>query len=91
MLTDFRCLWPTCSPNCGGLDNPNLHGLECSILMLGPGPTSSDPRSLMDYYRSDALVVLKCLLLQRQNPKKWSELMDMQSHEVERIGSELHE
>ncbi|XP_018791987.1 PREDICTED: protein msta [Bactrocera latifrons] len=85
-----KCLWPTCSPNCGGLNNPNLHGLECSILMLGPGPASSDPRSLMDYYRSDALVVLKCLLLQRQNPKKWTELMDMQSHEVERIGSELH-
>ncbi|XP_067627112.1 SET domain-containing protein SmydA-8 [Eurosta solidaginis] len=85
-----KCRWPTCSPNCGGLDNPNLHAPECIILMLGPGPASCDPCSLIDYYRSDALVVLKCLLLQRQNPKKWAELMDMQSHEEERVGSELH-
>lgn len=60
--------------------------------MLGSGPSSTtDVNALMDYYRSDALLVLKCLILQRQNPKKWSELMDMQSHEEDRQGTELHE
>ncbi|XP_037944727.1 SET domain-containing protein SmydA-8-like [Teleopsis dalmanni] len=86
----LRCHWPACSPNCAGLENTNLHGMECIILSLGPGPTGTDPHSLLDYYRSDALVVLKCLLLQRSSPKKWTELMDMQSHEKEREGSELH-
>ena len=60
--------------------------------MLGPGPNApSDVNDLIDYYRTDALLVLKCLILQRQNPKKWSELMDMQSHEEDRQGTELHE
>lgn len=45
----------------------------------------------MDYYRIDALVVLKCLMLQKKFPKKWSQLMDMQSHENERLGSELYQ
>lgn len=61
--------------------------------MLGSPPpnSSADVAALMDYYRSDALLVLKCLILQRQNPKKWQELMDMQSHEEDRQGTELHE
>ncbi|TMW49774.1 hypothetical protein DOY81_005131 [Sarcophaga bullata] len=87
-----KCHWPCCSPTCEGLENPNLHALECCILMLGPGPNASgDVNDLIDYYRTDALLVLKCLMLQRQNPKKWSELMDMQSHEEDRQGTELHE
>ncbi|XP_065370045.1 SET domain-containing protein SmydA-8 [Calliphora vicina] len=87
-----KCHWPCCSPDCEGLDNPNLHALECCILMLGSGPKpAGDMNALLDYYRSDALLVLKCLILQRQNTKKWSELMDMQSHEEDRQGTELQE
>ena len=60
--------------------------------MLGPGPERhDDPKSLLDYYRTDALIVLKCLLLQWNTPKKWTDLMNMQSHEIEREGSELYE
>ncbi|XP_055380294.1 uncharacterized protein LOC129611259 [Condylostylus longicornis] len=86
-----RCKWPSCSPMCPGLDNPKLHSLECPILSLGPGPTDSNSlKSLMDYYRADSLFVLKCLLLQWKQPKKWEDLLNMQSHEDERLGSELY-
>lgn len=85
------CNWPACSESCPGLDNVKLHGAECPVLCLGKGPNSTDNmKSLRDYYRTDALVVLKCLMLQKTNPKKYSELMDMQSHEEERLGSELY-
>lgn len=87
-----RCQWPCCSPHCEDIDNPNSHGLECSILKLGAGPKPpNDIKAMTNFYRTDALLVLKCLLLQKQNPKKWSKLMNMQSHEEERKGSELHE
>lgn len=94
LLLECRCQWPCCSPHCEEIDNPNSHGLECSILKLGPGPrtkASGDITALTNYYRADALLVLKCLLLQKQNPKKWKKLMDMQSHEEDRKGSELQE
>ncbi|XP_017037075.1 SET domain-containing protein SmydA-8 [Drosophila kikkawai] len=80
------CHWPVCSPAC------THEALECSVLSLGPAPAGrADARSLNDYFRGDALLVLKCLLLQRQNPEKWAALLEMQSHEEERQGTELHE
>ncbi|XP_058984762.1 SET domain-containing protein SmydA-8-like [Musca domestica] len=87
-----KCQWPCCSPHCEDIENPNSHGIDCEILRLGPGPkTTSDIKAMTDYYRPDALLVLKCLLLQKQNPKKWKKLMKMQSHEEDREGSELQE
>lgn len=81
-----RCQWPVCSAGCQHED------LECSVLSLGSGPPPrSNVRSLNDYFRGDALLVLKCLLLQRQNPAKWTALLEMQSHEEERRGTELYE
>ncbi|XP_032570769.1 SET domain-containing protein SmydA-8 [Drosophila sechellia] len=81
-----RCRWPVCSAGC------EHEPMECSVLSLGSGsPTRADTRSLNDYFRGDALLVLKCLLLQRQSPTKWSALLEMQSHEEERKGTELHE
>ncbi|XP_016988357.2 SET domain-containing protein SmydA-8 [Drosophila rhopaloa] len=80
-----RCRWPVCSSGC------EHEALECSVLSLGAGtPARADARSLNDYFRSDALLVLKCLLLQRQSPAKWAALLEMQSHEEERRGTELH-
>ncbi|XP_017074881.1 SET domain-containing protein SmydA-8 [Drosophila eugracilis] len=81
-----RCLWPICSSGCAH------EALECSVLSLGSGsPARVDIRTLNDYFRGDALLVLKCLLLQRQCPAKWASLLEMQSHEEERMGTELHE
>ncbi|XP_016966660.1 SET domain-containing protein SmydA-8 [Drosophila biarmipes] len=81
-----RCQWPVCSAGC------EHEPLECSVLGLGPRlPPHSDSRFLNDHFRGDALLVLKCLLLQRQNPAKWAALLEMQSHEKERRGTELYE
>ncbi|BFG05591.1 SET domain-containing protein SmydA-8 [Drosophila madeirensis] len=81
-----NCRWPVCSSTC------EHESLECSVLSLGPGPSArADARGLNDFYRGDALLVLKCLLLQRKDPKKWADLLEMQSHEEERKGTELHQ
>ncbi|KAH8285009.1 hypothetical protein KR054_003933 [Drosophila jambulina] len=80
------CHWPVCSTACAH------EALECSVLSMGPAPTGrADARTLNDHFRGDALLVLKCLLLQRQSPEKWAALLEMQSHEEERKGTELHE
>lgn len=85
-----RCHWPVCATNCSGLTDSNLHSEECEILSVGLAPRSSDVNVLLDYYRPDALLVLRCLLLQKHSPDKWLKLMDMQSHEEERLGTDLH-
>lgn len=81
-----NCLWPACSPDCIGLTNPELHDIECGLLKIGAGPKNkTDIRSIKDYYRSDALLALKILLLQRKNPKKFKILMEMESNERNRL------
>lgn len=53
------------------------HGHECKILGL------RDVRAingLHEFYRQDALLALRCLLLQSRHPKKFAQLMDMESH-----------
>ncbi|XP_017112413.1 SET domain-containing protein SmydA-8 [Drosophila elegans] len=82
-----RCRWPVCSSGC------EHEALECSVLSLGSGASAprTDARSLNDHFRGDALLVLKCLLLQRQSPAKWTALLEMQSHEEDRRGTELHD
>jgi len=82
----FSCRWPVCSAVCQHED------LECSVLSLGNAPSSkSDARAQHDYYRHDALLVLKCLLLQSSQPERWKALLEMQSHEEERRGTELQQ
>ncbi|GBP55648.1 SET domain-containing protein SmydA-8, isoform A [Eumeta japonica] len=71
------CGWPVCSGNCPGLKDPQHHGAECQILSLRPECVLDD---MADYYRHDALLPLRCLLLQKTDPDKWSRLMEMQSH-----------
>ncbi|KAH8372800.1 hypothetical protein KR009_005133 [Drosophila setifemur] len=80
------CRWPVCSSTC------EHETLECSVLSMGQGPSfRADIRALNDYFRGDALLVLRCLLLQRQNPDKWVTLLEMQSHEEDRRGTELYD
>lgn len=86
------CSWPACSPTCPKLTDPLYHGIECSILSLGHEPHSeANLKPALDYYRSDAILVLKCILLQKVAPKKWEQLMQMESHEEERKGTPLYE
>lgn len=81
-----NCFWPACSPDCSGLTNPELHDIECGLLRVGRGPINrNDIRSIKEYYRSDALLALKILLLQRKNPKKFKALMEMECNEKNRL------
>ncbi|KAH8413776.1 hypothetical protein KR222_007979, partial [Zaprionus bogoriensis] len=75
------CHWPICRAGC------EHESLECSVLSLGKPKAREGP----DFYRYDALLVLKCLLLQRKQPERWRVLLEMQSHEEERRGTELQQ
>lgn len=87
------CTWPACSPTCAGLENPQLHGIECAVLRQERnGPSDrSDHSCVMDYYRSDALLTLRCVLLQLKYPQKWKQLLELQSHDEQRRGTHYYE
>ncbi|KAG6450624.1 SET domain-containing protein SmydA-8-like isoform X2 [Manduca sexta] len=72
-----KCGWPVCSGNCPGLTDPRHHGVECDILSVRPECVLDN---MSDYYRHDALLPLRCLLLQKTDPEKWKKLLEMQSH-----------
>lgn len=81
-----KCRWPCCGVDCVGLQNAKLHDdVECALLKGGLGVKhENDYRALRDYYRTDILLSLKCLLLQIESPKKFQQLMNLQSHEKAR-------
>ena len=82
-----RCSWPLCQPDCVGLHNSQLHDLECALLSAGCDylpRNRTNFQSVREYFRSDAIFALKCLMLQMKLPKKFKQLMDLQSHEKER-------
>ncbi|XP_045774597.1 SET domain-containing protein SmydA-8 [Maniola jurtina] len=84
-----RCGWPVCSGNCPGLKDPRHHGLECDILSARPECVLDN---MAEYYRHDALLPLRCVLLQNTNPEKWRQLLELQSHMEYRIpGSDLYD
>ncbi|XP_035444047.2 SET domain-containing protein SmydA-8-like [Spodoptera frugiperda] len=84
-----KCGWPVCSGNCPGLKDPRHHGAECDILSLRPECVL---KNMADYYRHDALMPLRCALLQKTDPEGWKQLLDLQSHmECRPPGSEAYE
>lgn len=90
----YRCGWPACSAECEGLKDPHLHGLECAILSKGPARpvnAAESPAAALDYYRSDALLALRCLPLFSKYPQKWKQLQDLQSHDEQRKGTKYYE
>ncbi|XP_074040747.1 SET domain-containing protein SmydA-8 [Leptinotarsa decemlineata] len=75
------CDFPVCDPNCPGLKDMEKHGHECMFLGL------RDVRAingLHDFYRQDVLLTLRCLLLQIRHPKKFAQIMNMESHSNKR-------
>lgn len=80
------CLWPACRADCSGLTNTMLHDIECGLLKIGRGPSNrNDIRAIKDYYRSDALLALKILILQKKSPDRFSAIMAMESNEKNRL------
>ncbi|CAG4959972.1 unnamed protein product [Parnassius apollo] len=84
-----KCGWPVCSGNCPGLTDPRHHGIECNILSVRPECVLD---YMADYYRHDALLSLRCILLQKIDPEKWKNLLEMQSHmECRTPGTEAYD
>lgn len=71
------CDFPICHPDCSGLKDMDRHGHECMILGLRDVKAIN---GLHDFYRQDALLILRCLLLQNRHPKKFTQLMGMEAH-----------
>ena len=86
-----ECNWPACKNDCPGLTYPQLHAIECPALSLGRGPMSNNTLAMVDYYRFDALLALKCLMLQKRHPKKWEEFIKLEAHFEERKGTPFYE
>jgi hypothetical protein len=75
------CKWPCCSTDCIGLHNNKLHHIECSFLKGGLGVKhDSDYDAVRDYFRTDVLFALKCLVLQQNHVKKFEQLMQLEGH-----------
>lgn len=87
----YRCSWPVCERTCAGLNDNQMHGLECRILSTRPGPHPSSPVNVLtSFYRKDALLVLRCLLLQMKYPERWNKVMLFESHDEKRIGTKYY-
>ncbi|XP_069699803.1 uncharacterized protein SmydA-5 [Periplaneta americana] len=80
--SDYRCpkcLWPCCGPSCPA--DPKLHAAECSILRLQTRRNLEAAAGKdVGIYHYDAVTPLRCLLLQRRNPRKWQQILEMESH-----------
>lgn len=81
-----------CRPDCAGLIEPQMHGLECCVLStrLGPGP-ECDLNKIVAFYRKDVLLVLRCLLLQWKYAERWNKVMLLESHDQQRIGTRYYQ
>lgn len=73
------CAWPACSPECAGLNDPQRHAIECAVLSM-----DRPAKSRYDDYRSDALLALRCVLLQLKYPQRWAQLLQLHAHEEQR-------
>ncbi|CAG9774056.1 unnamed protein product [Ceutorhynchus assimilis] len=71
------CDFPVCNPDCPGLKDMDRHGHECMILGLRELRAIN---GLHEFYRQDALLALRCLLLQNRHPKKFAQILEMESH-----------
>lgn len=74
-----KCLWPCCGPSCPA--DPKVHAPECSILSLQAKQNlTAVARKDVGVYHYDAVTPLRCLLLQRRNPRKWDQILKMEAH-----------
>lgn len=78
-----ECQWPCCRSDCVGLENSKLHKIEC--LLLKGGFNSKHERN---FYRTDVLFTLKCLMLQTKNPRNFDDLMNLEKNFEARKSSE---
>lgn len=74
-----KCLWPCCGPSCPA--DLKVHAPECAILCLqAKRNLAAAARNEVAPYHYDAVTPLRCLLLQRRNPRKWEQILQMEAH-----------
>lgn len=68
-----------------------MHALECFVLCTRRGPNqASGIEALANFYRSDMLLILRCLLLQWKYPDRWAKIMQLESHDEQRVGTRYY-
>ncbi|KAF4524592.1 hypothetical protein B566_EDAN008547 [Ephemera danica] len=78
-----RCLWPLCSLSC---THP---AAECAALSVACAPLEFGDDD-EPHYAYEAITVLRCVLLQKMNPRRWRLLSSMEAHENKRKGTEIY-
>ncbi|XP_014282492.1 SET domain-containing protein SmydA-8 [Halyomorpha halys] len=68
------CEWPACDAGCPGLTMQDHHLPECIVFSRNPLPAR------IGRINYDAVFPLRCLLMQKKNPKKWKQLLSLESH-----------
>lgn len=87
-----KCKWPACSEQCSGLTDSQLHELECGILCMRSPPSSMENvAQFRDFYRSEIILTLRCLLLQWRFPDRWKTMLKLESHVKQRIGTRYYQ
>lgn len=68
-----------------------MHGVECLIFSLRRGPSQgADIKTLCNFYRSDILLILRCILLQWKYPDRWAKVNQLESHDQQRLGTRYY-
>ena len=79
-----RCGWLLCSESC---EESSQHQAECDVTARSPlGPLTGDEGD--DWY--PCVAVLRLLELRETSPADWARLLELQSHDVERRGTEAY-
>ncbi|CAB0010471.1 unnamed protein product [Nesidiocoris tenuis] len=73
-----RCRWPICSNVCFGVIHKDHHQPECLVLCNNVLVAENNN------FMYEAIFPLRCLLLQKKNPRKWQQFMSLESHVNER-------
>ncbi|XP_055372325.1 SET domain-containing protein SmydA-8 [Condylostylus longicornis] len=78
-----NCGWPICSKECAKIPE---HAVECEITKARGKVEISNYISPHPIYQ--CVTPLRCMLLKKTNPENWSKLIQLESHENIRRGSQ---
>ncbi|XP_068232973.1 uncharacterized protein [Palaemon carinicauda] len=75
-----KCQWPMCSEKCS---SSLQHKEECLLLSKDANGFGA-PKNLGESSRYDCIMILRCFLMQSNNPSGWKTLLAMASHVEQR-------
>jgi len=83
-----RCGWPMCGPQCCAQPG---HAAECQVTPAGAKDKIRVESSKEVQPMYDSVMVLRCLHIKETQPAQWQQLVQLQSHRIERKRSGLEE